>query len=526
MSFLRKFLSLSPQEKGVTGIPFSKLAAEEERKVVIDKEDLRLAYLTNGLIFRSINTRASLTIARGFQLVYENDRVKSCIETFLKNIQKNDPHGLNFNMMMREMCIDTDVFGNGFRLLVPNQNKTKLVALKAMHPVYTDFKRDPQGKIKLDESRIPVAYTFKKETGEKIDLERDQMAHLTFNTLGDEPVGISLLTPVYNQIERLSNIEEGLAQAIHKKGYPLHEAILKSRPDWSPTEGDVEYIAGEMADIESSSQFTHTDDYEIKVHDPVFPASAMNYPTYFVDQIVAITGVPKHVLLMENITTKATAESLQRLMQPILTPLQERLATMVENQIFRRVLDKENIKGYCKIQWNEVLPERDDRLPEKINILSSTLVEGKPVITHKEVREMLGFPSEMDLKESSQLSAGPKTAAGIYLVEPHGKKIVEGRKKAIVKSKKFTEHIGVPLALVSGNYIWGKIKLDSPVEIDLKKFEEDFWKHQVTEKERIAWWPGKKKLFYYPLQILEVYKTPKFYKVPKGVQTFIRGIHL
>jgi hypothetical protein len=523
-------------EKAVTDVPFSRLAAEQERKITVAPEDLRLIYLTNGLINRAVKTRASLVVSRGFELTYSDDRVKNCITKFLDNIQKNDLHGLNLEMMMEQMCKDTDVFGNGFRLLVENKSKSNFVALKPLHPVNVDFKRDPMGKIDLDESRNPTAYVVKLDTGQKIEVERDKMAHLAFDVLGDEVVGQSLVVSVYNQIERLQNIEEGLAQAIYKKGWPLHEAILTNRPDWTPDETDIEYVNKQLDGIDAASHFTHTDDYRLVVHDAKFPLNAMNYPVYYVDQICSVTGIPKYILLGdESANTRATAESLQRVLGPLLKPLQERLKVMIENQIFKRVLEKENLSnGWCHVEWNEILPEQDDTIAEKINILASTLVEGKPILKNKEAREMLHLPAieegelvsetmlaSSPLALSSGLGSAPKTVAGIYLTPPHGQLIWQGRKKAIVKSVKFDKHVGEPLALVSGNYIWGKIRLDSPTEIDDKQFQDLFKKHYITEEEKKSWWPEKKILFYYPLQVLEVFKTPKFYNVPQGVQTFI-----
>lgn len=529
MTFLRNLLSLTPQEQIASTVPFSRLASEKERKLVIDKEDLRVAYFTNPLIFRAINIRASLTVARGYVIRYENDSIKNVIEQFLKDIRKNDPRGLNFNQIIKQMCIDTDVFGNAFSKLVLNKTNKSYVGLVPLHPVNTDFLRDSVGKVEVEEgSRMPKGYEFRDDQGQKITLERDEIAHLAFNVVGDEIAGYPLLGVVFNQLERLGNIEEGLAQAIYKKGWPLHEAVLHSREGWIPKETDVALVSKDLDEIDSASHFTHTDDYELKVHDPKFPPSAINYPDYFVNQVVSVTGVPKYILLGdESANTRATAEALQRIMGPILAPQQELIASMVETKIFKKVLEKADIKGWCRIEWNEVLAEKDDRIAEKVNILGATLVEGRPVVTWEEAREMIGLPADLpEAKTRQNFSAIPKTVGGIYLTPPHGQLIAMGRKKGIVKSVAFTENLGVPLALVSGNYIWGKIQLDSPVPIGNKEFHDLYWKHQITDEEREEWWPGKKQLFFYPLQLIEIFQTPKFYKAEQGVQTFIRGLNI
>ncbi len=521
-------LSLTPQERATVKVPFSAVAREKAQVVTIRKEDLRTAYLTNPLVHRGINIRANLIINRGYNLVFENDSVKECIERFLKNVKANDNLGMNFNMMIRQMAIDTEIFGNAFRLLVANSSGDKYVALMPLHPVSTDFKRNPMEEIQLDDSRKPVGFTFEdKSSGKKHDFERDEVVHLTFRTIGDEVDGIPLIMPIFNQMERLANIEEGLSQAIFKKGWPLHEAILKEKEDWTPKDTDVEYVDSLLDEIEAASHFTHTDDYELKIHDPQFPSSAVEYPTYFVNQIVSVTGVPKYILLGDESThTKATAEALQQTLNPILSPLQERLAAIVETQIFQRVLQKEGINGYCKIQWNDVLPLKDERIAEKINILGATLVEGRPVIKWEEAREMLNLPKDVEIGRRELSKERIKTVAGIYVDPPGGKLIAQGRKTAIVKSIENHKFIGKPLALVSGNYIWGKVSLDSPVKIDQEQFEQLFWRHRLKDEDRKERFKDMKFMWYYPLQILDVFQVPKFYSFPKGKKTFMEEVKI
>jgi len=58
----------------------------------------------------------------------------------------------------------------------------------------------------------------------------------------------------------------------------------------------------------------------------------------------------------------------------------------------------------------------------------------------------------------------PKVSTGLYLVEPHGKYIYEGKKTLIVKSKRFNNHIREDLLLVSGPVAYGIINLQEPFE--------------------------------------------------------------
>jgi len=117
-----------------------------------------------------------------------------------------------------------------------------------------------------------------------------------------------------------------------------------------------------------------------------------------------------------------------------------------------------------------------------------------------------------------------KNLQGIYLVPPHGRWIWEGEKTLIVKARAFKGMVGKPLILVSEDKAYGVIKLKVPKRISLKEFEKLKCDHKISEKEREAWWPGKKSLYAYEFTVQERYDTPKGIAVPQGVQTFIQDV--
>jgi len=128
-------------------------------------------------------------------------------------------------------------------------------------------------------------------------------------------------------------------------------------------------------------------------------------------------------------------------------------------------------------------------------------------------------PRELYLKAFTKV-----VKPGLYLVEPHGKLIFDKKKKAIVKSKKFT--IGNFHILVSGNKAYGFIRLEEPKEISLSGFEALRTKHRITDDEREEWWPDKKILFYYEIRDFIDLDKPQTVSVPRGVQTFIKQVNL
>ena len=109
----------------------------------------------------------------------------------------------------------------------------------------------------------------------------------------------------------------------------------------------------------------------------------------------------------------------------------------------------------------------------------------------------------------------------LYLVPPHGKMIIDGSKKALVKSKKF-DIIQEPLGIISDNKLYGYARFKEPKEINLDQFNKLFESHRISDSERKSWWAKKGLLYYYPIQDRFPLLTPKRVRIKAGTQTFVQ----
>lgn len=115
--------------------------------------------------------------------------------------------------------------------------------------------------------------------------------------------------------------------------------------------------------------------------------------------------------------------------------------------------------------------------------------------------------------------------AGIYLVAPHAQWIWNGKKKLIVKARKFSKQIHRPLVLCGPSFLWGILSLEAPHDISLVDFVRLKKNHQISEEERLKWWPGKQILYAYQFGFKK-FDKPIPWKKPRGVQTFVLDVPL
>ena len=113
---------------------------------------------------------------------------------------------------------------------------------------------------------------------------------------------------------------------------------------------------------------------------------------------------------------------------------------------------------------------------------------------------------------------------GLYLTPPHGQLIAQGKKTAIVKSFHLKSHLDESLYLLSGKFCYGIISLKEPRSINIKEFQNLFEEHQISEAERKLWWEDYRKLFFYSIEIINIFDQPKPYKYQKGPQVFVKDV--
>ena len=118
--------------------------------------------------------------------------------------------------------------------------------------------------------------------------------------------------------------------------------------------------------------------------------------------------------------------------------------------------------------------------------------------------------------------ADSEVTRGLYLVEPHGAMIADGRKRAIVKARRLD--LEGEWVLVSGRQAYGIVGLGAPERVNAKDFDGRFDEHRVSTREREKWWATYEHLWLYPVASMKAYKSPKPVVLPQGVQTIIQQV--
>ena len=79
----------------------------------------------------------------------------------------------------------------------------------------------------------------------------------------------------------------------------------------------------------------------------------------------------------------------------VIEHVQQRLKLFLEEEILSPLLHSYKIEEPAMVQWNETF-DREEVFATKLQTLAGIEIEGKPIITWEEAREMLRLPSPQE----------------------------------------------------------------------------------------------------------------------------------
>jgi len=260
-----------------------------EMKKRVDLKNLQPLYLRNQFIFRAINVRASEMISRGYDIVGEDqDGVDKCSKLIKES---------GGSAFLRQSSINSDVFGNCYWEHIYNKGGKEILLLKQIHPLTFGFTYDRlKNIIILNDDKTPKSYTQKivdPMTGVEtfIEVPKEKITHIKYNTFGDEFSGISTLQPLYDTTLRLMNMEKSAATSALKIANPI--AVLKTNAKSPVILAKWMKVIGKITGQQSVSLGEEQDLKFLSPEQQLFS----EYAEYFLDAVVAGTSVPRAILL-------------------------------------------------------------------------------------------------------------------------------------------------------------------------------------------------------------------------------------
>ena len=361
----------------------SGLAIEAEEKYTTQSTGIRVSpvklqqmYFNNQYIFRAINVRANELITRGYRILNGDEKGR---EKCTKLIERSGG-----SLFLKQWSTNTDVWGNGWIEKVRSRDKKEITRLSFIHPATFGWKTKGMQSNVIDiGSDIQPTGCQQKTIDENgiemiIPIDKNNIELLTFNKIADEFIGVGIIQPIYSTINRLMRMEAAAADAAVKAANPMWVGYFDT-----VSETTVRKWAHFLGRLTTKEQIFLPRGAKIELLSPKRQLFS-EYSEYYVDSIIAGTGVPKSLLLGRSGDTNR-AESIvhSRHFQTLIESNQHAMENVID-KIFKEYGKLDNFDPPI-FRFNEIL-EDADLMSDKAERLFST-----GIITREEAREMLGL---------------------------------------------------------------------------------------------------------------------------------------
>jgi hypothetical protein len=364
------------------------------------KKQLEVMFRNCWPINRAITIRQNLKVARGFKISFDHmknpKKAEEIVNEFLRKLHPTRPL-LVLQNRMRDIGIATDVFGNGYweKLYSPSgtlekplpiEKAKEINGIAPIHPIHLGPKRDGMGNI-IFKNGNPESFIWKKDNT-KYEVDPKRIAHLKYIRIADEFLGMSLIEPIYKTGERILKIEEGITQSIltHQPMYDIIVGDESHHPTQEMIDDTVDVVKG----LNYMSEYVHPHWIRVSQMEAFSLGKSYDYLRPFLNAIATQTGVPEFLLYGKGEgTNKATAQAMKEFIYQTIEPLQQADAMFIEGQLFAPLMKLHKIDEVPMIEWNDITPQDALETAKIIQILSTTLIDGKPVIDLEQAQELL-----------------------------------------------------------------------------------------------------------------------------------------
>ena len=333
-------------------------------------------------------------VGPGFFVTSEDERATKIIEDWMQDV--------NFDTLLREW-IKEGLVKNGFLELGGKPEET-VKGAKVLDSKYMYVQRDKKGKVEFYNQYKGGFDKFSKE--KVIPFDPHQIAHISFNKIGDMPYGMGIIYPAMNTINNLLQNEKDLHMLMNRKANaPYHVKMggVVGGKYFKPNPTTVAKFGKDLEWLNNKHEWVTDGLTEIKVVDFGNIGEKFNEVLRYDEEMLLYTfQVPSVLMGTANINegiAKVQMDGFERR----ITSFQAEVEKVIEQKIFKRILNAQGLDVHVEFEWGRPSnAERYERLMKIAPILTSqTTSQSLSRLLERETVKIL----ELDEEEYEILAA-------------------------------------------------------------------------------------------------------------------------
>jgi hypothetical protein len=273
--------------------------------------ELELTYLYNPVVFNGVNKIVQTIMSAKHEVVAKNYAVQKFFDTYLAELG-NSGSDITWEELLSQIFKFQCIYGRSFVENIYNKKGNRIVDWDLIDPKKMDYAKSGNARIVLDKFNKPIGYIevvpmevpvpdnflppdiapYITMWPNSIYLEPKRVAQIKLFTVGDGFYPIGLVEPIYKTSLRKLNVEEALANAIWRHGFPIFLAKIGDS-NHEPTPQQVQSILEKLRDASFKQELSIPYYYDLSILESKKAEKLREHLEYFKDNEVTGMGIPK-----------------------------------------------------------------------------------------------------------------------------------------------------------------------------------------------------------------------------------------
>jgi SPP1 gp7 family putative phage head morphogenesis protein len=358
-----------------------------------DLEAAEQLFLHVPIVSGVVTKYVDFVIGPGFHTKSDDERAKAIIDQWMQDV--------NFNSLVRKWLKEALIKGTGYMELGGSVNEPPQ-GVKVINATNMFIKRDKSGMI--EEYNQVIGSKSRLSKTKKISFKPFQIAHISLNTTGDNPYGYGIISPTFRVLDSLIGAEKSLHVLMKRKANVPLIATLGDNEGTPASSAEIESVGNLLQTLKDKTEFAVGAGVSLSTVD--FGNIGDKFETLLkhdIDMLVFGYQVPE-VLLGRGSIPEGLAQVQMDAFERRINSIQVELEKVIENKIFRRVLQGNGLDVHVELDWG--MPsnaETNSRITTVTGLLQNAFLSmSMRHALERELATLLGFDPDEVLDDDEE----------------------------------------------------------------------------------------------------------------------------
>jgi len=386
------------------------------------KKELELSYRKNPVVFNSINKFVQTIMSAKHTIKAKDPRVKIYFEEFLDNLG-NSGSLITWEELLTHIFRHQCIYGASWVENVYNKFGNKIVDWDIIDPLKIDYAKNSNKEVLFDSDGNIFGYVFTASPNtiippEKIRatprfvslpsnsyfIPRKKIAMVKLYTVGDGVYPIGLIEPIYSTSVRKLNMEEALANATYRHGFPT--IVIKIGDlNHDATPNQIKNMTDKLKGVSFRQELVVPYYYNVEMLESKNAEKLKEHLEYYKEQEIAGLGIPRPYATGSGTNeNRSVLDNMSNLFELTLKDIIAATVSSIRKQMFKPICELEGFKEVPTLEWEIIGVDEFDNKAKRISnyIKDGIIAPNDPAVVNY-VRET----ENLEIQNAPTLPAKP-----------------------------------------------------------------------------------------------------------------------